>query len=37
VNLTNANGENLKSYYYSSVGNPFDQKTPNPLDANPTN
>lgn len=37
VNLTNANGENLKSFYYSSVGNPFDQKTPNPLDANPTN
>jgi len=37
VNLTNANGQSLKSFYYTSLGNPFDEKTPNPLEGNPTN
>jgi hypothetical protein len=37
VNLSNANGQSLKSFYYTSLGNPFDEKTPNPLEGNPTN
>ena len=37
VNLSNANGQSLKNFYYTSLGNPFDEKTPNPLEGNPTN